>query len=76
MKTLQGTVRLDKTHHKVAYAGQMPWLQQATIKANILFQSPFDSDRYDRVLECCALKPDLAILPAGDMTEIGEKVRR
>ncbi len=28
---------------------------------------------YDSVLEACALKPDLKMLPAGDMTEIGEK---
>jgi hypothetical protein len=30
--------------------------------------------KYDKVLEACALKPDLEILPAGDKTEIGEKV--
>merc|ERR1719258_973888 len=29
--------------------------------------------RYQRVLEACALLPDLAILPGGDMTQIGEK---
>lgn len=28
---------------------------------------------YNMVLEVCALLPDLAILPAGDQTEIGEK---
>ena len=30
---------------------------------------------YQCVLEACALLPDLDILPAGDATEIGEKVR-
>lgn len=29
---------------------------------------------YHRVLEACALLPDLALLPAADATEIGEKV--
>lgn len=28
---------------------------------------------YDRVIQACALKPDLEMLPAGDQTEIGEK---
>lgn len=29
--------------------------------------------RYNDVITCCALAPDIAILPAGDETEIGEK---
>ncbi|KAJ8340233.1 hypothetical protein SKAU_G00348660 [Synaphobranchus kaupii] len=33
----------------------------------------FDECRYDKVLHACSLKPDLAILPSGDMTEIGER---
>ena len=33
-----------------------------------------DADKYNEVLDACALRPDLDILPAGDMTEIGEKV--
>ena len=33
----------------------------------------FDQTRYDRVLNACALKPDLEMLPSGDATEIGER---
>ena len=29
--------------------------------------------RYLQVLAACALQPDIDILPAGDLTEIGEK---
>ena len=29
---------------------------------------------YERVINSCALGPDLEILPGGDQTEIGEKV--
>jgi len=36
-----------------------------------LFGSPFDETRYEAVLACCALKPDLAIFEDGDETEIG-----
>ena len=35
--------------------------------------SRFDEYFYNRVLDACALYPDLQMLPAGDMTEIGEK---
>ncbi|KAG8898883.1 hypothetical protein FRC01_010733, partial [Tulasnella sp. 417] len=61
------------SNHNVAYAAQFPWLEHATIRDNILFRTPFDAARYDAVLEACALKHDLGIFAAGDMTEIGEK---
>ncbi|KAJ1340480.1 hypothetical protein BSLG_004927 [Batrachochytrium salamandrivorans] len=57
----------------VAYVAQTAWLQNATIKSNILFGQPYDAVRYTRVIEACALTKDLATLPAGDLTEIGEK---
>ena len=58
----------------LAYVAQQAWIQHATVKDNILFGKPFDSHRYQQVLEACALTADLKILPAGDLTEIGEKV--
>jgi ATP-binding cassette subfamily C (CFTR/MRP) protein 1 len=58
----------------IAYVAQQAWIQNATLRDNILFGKPFDPLRYDKVVEACALKPDLEILPAGDKTEIGEKV--
>jgi ABC-type multidrug transport system fused ATPase/permease subunit len=57
----------------VSYAAQTPWLEHLTIKENILFGSEFDEKRYNQVLECCALKPDLDALEDGDETEIGER---
>jgi len=58
----------------VAYVAQQAWIQNATVRDNILFGQPFDEERYDRIVDACALRPDLQILPAGDATEIGEKV--
>ena len=58
----------------VAYVAQEAWIQTRTLRDNILFGRELDHDRYDEVLEACALKPDLEILPNGDLTEIGEKV--
>ena len=54
---------------------QQAWIQNATLQENILFGKPLVFDKYDAVLEACALKPDLEILPGKDQTEIGEKVR-
>ncbi|KAJ3427508.1 multidrug-resistance like protein 1 isoform i [Anaeramoeba flamelloides] len=57
----------------MAYSPQEPWIQNATVKDNILLYNEMNNNRYDKVIKCCALEPDLNILPAGDLTEIGEK---
>lgn len=57
----------------VAYVPQAAWLQNASIKDNILFSSPWDAARYDEVIAACSLTTDLQILEDGDETEIGEK---
>ncbi|XP_049538586.1 multidrug resistance-associated protein 1 isoform X10 [Anopheles darlingi] len=58
---------------RIAYVSQQAWIQNATLKDNILFGKPLDERRYQRIIEACALKPDIEMLPGGDMTEIGEK---
>lgn len=55
----------------VAFVSQTPWLQNATIKDNILLGSPIDEERYKKVLTACVLNPDLAVLEKGDKTVIG-----
>uniref|UniRef100_A0A673GWW1 ABC-type glutathione-S-conjugate transporter n=1 Tax=Sinocyclocheilus rhinocerous TaxID=307959 RepID=A0A673GWW1_9TELE len=57
----------------VAYVPQQAWIQNATLKDNILFGRERKDSWYQKVLEACALLPDLEILPARDATEIGEK---
>ncbi|KAG8803549.1 hypothetical protein FRC16_004675 [Serendipita sp. 398] len=56
-----------------AYVPQVAWLQNASIKENILFNLPFNEERYQATLEACALVADLAILEDGDDSEIGER---
>lgn len=58
----------------MAYVPQQAWIQNATLQDNILFGREKKKSWYQRVVEACALLPDLDILPAGDATEIGEKV--
>ena len=55
----------------VAFVAQIPWIENTTIKNNILFGLPYDRGRYNKVIECCALKKDFAILDDGDETDIG-----
>ncbi|EGW34666.1 uncharacterized protein SPAPADRAFT_53104 [Spathaspora passalidarum NRRL Y-27907] len=50
-----------------------PWIQNNTIRENILFGSEFDQEFYDRVIYSCSLHVDLANLPGGDFTEVGER---
>ena len=60
-------------HGKVAYASQTPFILNTTLKDNILFGTPYNKERYEKVLEACCLLQDLEqIGPAGDMTEIGK----
>jgi ABC-type multidrug transport system fused ATPase/permease subunit len=70
MEKLQGRVTV---RGRVAYVPQQAWIQNNTVKGNILFGKPMDGTYYDRTLRACALGPDLEILPGGDMAEIGEK---
>ena len=55
----------------IAFVAQIPWIENATIKNNILFGLPFDSGRYKKIVNCCALEKDLDMLPDGDQTDIG-----
>ena len=57
----------------IAYVPQQAWMQNATVKDNILFGKVFNKTTYEKVIDACALRSDLTILPGGDQTEIGEK---
>ncbi|KAI4307898.1 hypothetical protein L6164_031025 [Bauhinia variegata] len=67
---LSGTVKLCGTK---AYVAQSPWIQSGKIEESILFGKEMDREKYERVLEACALTKDLEVLPFGDQTIIGER---
>lgn len=52
---------------------QQPWIQNMTIRDNILFDHPMDEERYVRTIIACCLEKDFEILKCGDLSEIGEK---
>ncbi|XP_041875019.1 ATP-binding cassette sub-family C member 2 isoform X1 [Corvus kubaryi] len=70
MENIKGHINIQGS---LAYVPQQAWIQNATLKDNILFGSELDEAKYQQVLKACALLPDLELLPAGDQTEIGEK---
>ncbi|XP_073071630.1 multidrug resistance-associated protein 1 isoform X5 [Manis javanica] len=57
----------------VAYVPQQAWIQNDSLRENILFGRQLQEQHYKTIIEACALLPDLEILPSGDRTEIGEK---
>ncbi|KAK3841611.1 MAG: hypothetical protein J3R72DRAFT_475529 [Linnemannia gamsii] len=70
MYKLDGLVEL---YGRVAYVPQQAWICNATLKDNILFGNEYDEAKYQQVLFACGLEPDIAMLPGGDLTEIGER---
>ncbi|MGK3757484.1 MAG: ABC-type multidrug transport system fused ATPase/permease subunit [Bacillariaceae sp.] len=54
-----------------SYCTQSPWVINDTLRGNILFGREYIEKRYNEVLSVCALTDDIAVLPAGDQTEIG-----
>ena len=58
---------------RVAYCAQSAWIQNASVKENILFGSAYDRTKYAETIRRCALKDDLKALADGDRTQIGEK---
>ncbi|MEW5300197.1 MAG: hypothetical protein WDW36_003143 [Sanguina aurantia] len=57
----------------VGFAGQEPWVMAGTLRENVLLGGEMDVQRYNQALHAAALLPDLADLPLGDVTHIGER---
>ena len=58
---------------RVAYVGASPWLQNQSLRDNILFGSIADPRRYSETLAACALTRDIDSLAAGDRTVVGSE---
>ena len=55
----------------IAFVSQDGWIENATIRENVLFGLPFCEVRYKQTIFACAFKKDLDMLAEGDSTEIG-----
>mmetsp|Transcript_88228 Transcript_88228/g.175269 ORF Transcript_88228/g.175269 Transcript_88228/m.175269 type:complete len:1386 (-) Transcript_88228:154-4311(-) len=57
----------------IAFAPQQPWIFNASCRDNILFGADYDRKRLAQCIRCCDLERDFALLPAGELTRVGEK---
>lgn len=60
MKRVNGTVAFGGS---VGYCAQTAWIQNATLKNNVVFGQPWNESRYNAAIRDACLEPDLAILP-------------
>lgn len=64
---------------KLVYCSQQPWIQNMTLRDNVLFgyvfsdTDPTIEEDYQKAIAAAALLPDIEILRQGDLTEIGER---
>ncbi|XP_059215146.1 canalicular multispecific organic anion transporter 1 isoform X2 [Centropristis striata] len=70
MHSIKGFINIKGS---LAFVPQQAWIQNATVRDNILFGASHEEQRFQEVIQACALAPDLELLPGGDLTEIGEK---
>ena len=57
----------------VVYVPQIAWIFSGTIRENILFGEQYEEDKYNRVIEACALTQDIEKFPDCDQTMVGER---
>ena len=70
MRRTSGTLQV---RGKRSFCAQVAWIQNATIRDNIIFGHEFVEEKYNGVVEACSLDYDLQILPHHSFTEIGER---
>ena len=64
-----GSIHADPGN--IAFVGQEPWIQNLTIRQNILGSASYDAEWYDKVVYACGLEQDINELPGGDATKAG-----
>nr|XP_040564251.1 ATP-binding cassette sub-family C member 10-like [Lepeophtheirus salmonis] len=57
----------------IAYVQQVPWIQNKSIRDNILFGEMYIHGKYTKVIKACCLDHDFKHLHRGDHTIAGEK---
>lgn len=58
---------------KLAYCSQLPWIQNMTVRDNILGGESYDEERYTAAVDACDMRDDMQSFADGDETEIGER---
>jgi ABC-type multidrug transport system fused ATPase/permease subunit len=71
--TATATISMVQKNGRISYAPQDPFILNLSLRDNILFGSDFDSEWYNKVLDACALRPDIEQLGGSDLIQIGER---
>jgi ABC-type multidrug transport system fused ATPase/permease subunit len=66
-------ISLDDWHHRIAYVPQEPRLLQATVADNIRFSRPISDAQVERAARLAHIHDDIAALPRGYDTPIGQR---
>lgn len=69
IKNTTGSIRVDEA--RVSYCSQKVWLQDTTIRANIIGYLPYNEEEFGGVIRCCELETNLSQLPNGDQYVVG-----
>ncbi|MEA9356279.1 ATP-binding cassette domain-containing protein [Bacteriovorax sp. PP10] len=68
-----GKVWMQEQNKRIAYVPQQPFIMNDTVRKNIEFgKNNLDKSLIDEAIKLCAFQPDLALMPHGLDTEIGE----
>lgn len=67
MRHISGTAEFGG---RLGYCQQTAWIQNATLRDNVVFGQKWDESRYWQCVRDACLLPDLEILPDGDLTEV------
>ena len=57
----------------IAYIPQKAWVLNDTMRNNIIFNSPYDEQKYNKIVKICQLEPDFELLKLGDLTPLSDK---
>ncbi|KAF2667127.1 P-loop containing nucleoside triphosphate hydrolase protein [Microthyrium microscopicum] len=78
LKALLGEIhpkagRISISTPYMGYCAQTPWLQNTTVKKNIVGHGDIDEEWYRHILDVCNLKPDISQMPKDDETLLGSR---
>jgi ATP-binding cassette subfamily C (CFTR/MRP) protein 1 len=65
----KGNVYINRAH--AAFVDQSSWIQNSSVRNNIIGVSVFDPEWYTTVVHACAFDTDIETLPEGDSTKVG-----
>ena len=58
---------------KIGYSAQNAWIFPDTVRQNIIFNQPYNADRYREVIKVTALDKDIISWENGDQTFVGDR---